>query len=76
MKTKAFSRYRYAELWEAALKPGAKQIDIDTLGAWFSVYGQRYWNGEVYDVGGKSLRPVYSYDDENDYWDVVGYAFD
>lgn len=51
MKTKAFSRYRYAELWEVALKPGAKQIDIDTLGAWFSVYGQRYWNGEVYDCG-------------------------
>ena len=76
MKTKTFSRYSYAELREAALKPGAKQIDIDTLGAWFSVYGQCYWNGEVYDADGKSLRPVYSYDTETDVYNVVGYSFD
>lgn len=76
MKTKTFSRYSYVELREAALKPGAKQIDIDTLGAWFSVYGQRNWNGEVFDVDGANLRPVYSYDEEADLYDIVGYAFD
>lgn len=73
MKTNIVDRYSYAELLAAATKPDAAQIDIDTLGAWFSAYGEAYWNGEYYDADGCRIRPVYDWDEETDQGDVVAY---
>ncbi len=41
---------RYQELEKAALSSDATQEDINALGKWFELYGERYWNGEYYRV--------------------------
>lgn len=65
----------YEELKNAALAPDATQDDINALGEWFERYGDRYWNGEYFDVNGEHLYRIYSYDEECDQYDVVGYEF-
>lgn len=61
MKTNYYNKYMYTELRDAALAPEASLVDIDTLGEWFSDYGDVYWNGEYYDVDGIArIIPVYS----------------
>lgn len=73
MKVRRFNRYSYSELLTAAARPGAQQIDIDTLGEWFSCYGWNYWNGEYFDADGHRVRPVYDWDEEADQGSVVAY---
>lgn len=73
MNTKNFNRYSYQGLREAATAPGAEQIDIDTLGAWFNAYGYDYWNGECYDADGIQLYPVVEWDDDLDQGETTGY---
>lgn len=76
MKTNYVSRYNYAELRAAATAPDAEQIDIDTLGQWFSLYGSQYWNGEYYDADdGLRLYEVTEWDEELDQGEVTGYEF-
>lgn len=75
MKTVKFNRYSYEDLLKAATAPDAKQIAINTLGAWFDAYGSDYWNGECYDADGMSLYPVIIWDDETDQGEVAGYEF-
>ena len=66
--------YDYKELREKALSPDATQADVDALGEWFRVYGDRYWNGEFYDAdNGRELRPVYKWDEDLGQGEVVGY---
>lgn len=73
------SIYDYKELKERALSPSATQEDINALGEWFERYGDRYWNGEVYDIeNGISIRPIsapYEIDDDGEAisWETVGY---
>lgn len=51
------SYYDYEELREKALN--GTQDDINNLGEWFEQHGERYWNGEFYDVGeGLRLYPI------------------
>lgn len=73
MTTNNFGCYDYNELLKKATAPNAEQIDIDTLGAWFSEYGTRYWNGEYYDADSFRLFPVYDWDEETDQGEIVHY---
>lgn len=41
---------QYKELEKKALSADATQEDINRLGKWFELYGERYWNGEYYRV--------------------------
>lgn len=52
-------KHGYAEHRERALRPEGTQKDIDTLGKWFSLYGEIYWNGECYDADGVLVYPVW-----------------
>lgn len=79
MRTKNFNEYSYQELYRAATAPGAQQIDIDTLGAWFERYGMLdYWNGVCFNVDGRlCLYPIYGegwedHLDDGDI-DIIGY---
>ena len=73
MKTRNYNRYSYNELFAVATKPDAAQIDVDTLGEWFSAYGEIYWNGEYYDADGYRIRPVYDWGEEADQGEIVHY---
>lgn len=75
MKTTNYNRYSYAELLGKATAPGAGQIDIDTLGAWFADFGTEYWNCEYYDADGSRLFPIYSVPDEFGDVEITGYEF-
>ena len=44
------TRYDYEELKEKALTFGATQEEINNLGEWFERFGDRYWNGEYFDI--------------------------
>ena len=69
-------RYQYEDLRAAAVAPGAAQEAINELGAWFEQFGMSCWNGEYFDADdGLRLFRVYSWDDESDTGDVVGYEF-
>ena len=68
------NRYSYAELKARALSPDATQEDLKALAAWFDEYDPRSWNGEVYDVDGRSLKPIYQLADaETEDYTIVGY---
>lgn len=75
METRTYNRYSYQELADKALKHGAEQIDIDTLGAWFEHYGTVYWNGEFFEIdSAHRLYPVAEMvDPETEDWRVVRY---
>lgn len=73
MKTSNVSRYNYAELRERATAADATQIDIDSLGRWFELYGNDDWNGECYDADGIRLYPIVDWDEDADQGEVVGY---
>ena len=67
------SYYDYDELRSAATAPNATQADIDALGEWFQVHGQRYWNGEYFDAdGGVRVYPVYQEIAQDEY-ELTGY---
>lgn len=52
--------YDYDELKERALSPDATNDDIKALGKWFEKYGDKFWNGEYYEIDSKHrLYPVY-----------------
>lgn len=72
MKTNYYNRCSYSELLAAATAPAAKQIDVDTLGAWFEQYGNTYWNGEYYDANGVEIWPVYK-EVSGDEFELSGY---
>lgn len=76
MITNQFNRYSYQELRAAAIAPEAQQIDVDTLGEWFRLYGGTSWNGEYYDADdGLRLYEIVAWDDETDQGEVTGYEF-
>lgn len=74
MNTKTFGKYDYEDLRAAATAPGAEQIDIDTLGAWFEMYDMSDWNGEYFDADGLRLFPICEEDDDENFT-VIGYEF-
>ena len=52
-------RYDYKEIREKAIRPEATEQDINALGKWMEQYGDRFWNGEYWDVeAGLRLFPV------------------
>lgn len=74
MTTKHYDYYSYQELSKKALSANAKQVDIDTLGAWFESYGSAYWTGECYKIDAAHLLfPVYSEPNEDGDFEIVGY---
>lgn len=71
-------RYDYSELREKAIH--GTQADVDALGEWFELYGNRYWNGECYDADDgyrlfKKLECHYDEDGELDFCETAGYEF-
>ena len=50
--------YRYNDYMNA-VKENPTEKNLAKLGEWFEEYGQRFWNGETYDLeDGSRLRPV------------------
>lgn len=77
------TRYNFEELVRAAIAFDAPQEAIDALGAWFDLYGERYYNGEGYDAslpgeptGTRTLYPVFAHDEETDMWNTVRWTFE
>ncbi|MGN0488029.1 MAG: hypothetical protein ACI4HO_02070 [Ruminococcus sp.] len=65
--------YDYNELKNNALKPNAKQDDINALGEWFEQYGDSYWNGEYFEIDSEHrLYPQYKEIDEDEF-EITGY---
>lgn len=55
----------YPILLKKATKRNATREDRLDLWYWFEMYGDRYWNGECYDIGeGRAIYPVYRVIDE------------
>lgn len=72
---KDFGEYDYDDLVKTATETG-KKIDVDTLGAWFERYGNRYWNGESFKVAdGLDLRPILLPGGRNGGAITFGYVF-
>lgn len=68
--------YDYEELKNKALTTDATQDDINALGEWFELYGDRYWNGEYYSVDNNRLYPIYQRIDDDELeeqYEIVGY---
>lgn len=51
-------RYNFEELYWQAKKPTATKEERLELFKWFNLYGDVYWNGECYDLGGWGGRPT------------------
>lgn len=68
------NEYRYEELREAATKNPTGE-NLTALGEWLQQYGDRYCNGEEWDIDrGSRLRPVYGQEpDEYGDFPLVGY---
>lgn len=67
------TRYDYEELKEKALTFGATQEEINNLGEWFERFGDRYWNGEYFDIDNEHrLYRIMKEVDEGE-WETVGY---
>lgn len=68
------NEYRYEELREVAIKNPTDE-NLVALGEWLQQYGDRYWNGEEWDIdGSRRLRPVYGQEpDEYGNFPLVGY---
>jgi hypothetical protein len=66
-------KYDYQELREKALSASATQDDVNALGYWFSRYGKRYWNGELYDCGDNVKLYYVLQQIGPDEYEVVGY---
>ena len=69
-------RNEYEELKQKALT--GEQKDINALGKWFELYGDRYWNGEFYSINGEyHLYPIYDEELDEDgeliQSEIVGY---
>lgn len=65
--------YNYQELRQKAVAPNATQEDVNALGAWFLRHGEKFWNGESYDMGdGLRIFPIWEEIDEDNY-EIVGY---
>lgn len=62
--------YDYNELREKA--ESGKQEDINNLGKWLEMYGDKYWNGEYYDADGLRIYPEYT-EVEPDVYDLTGW---
>ena len=70
--------YDYTKLAAKALSESATQGDIDNLGQWFSLYGDRYWTGECFEVDGAAdvnIYPVYRQSGE-DIFEIDHYTLD
>lgn len=50
------NEYRYEELREAAIKNPTDE-NLAALGEWLQQYGDRYWNGEEWDIDGGPPPP-------------------
>ena len=73
MELKDFDKESFEVLLAAAKAPDAKQIDVDTVGAWYECYGTKFWDGKGFVTGGgKRLVPLH--DKKNG--KVRGYAFE
>lgn len=60
--------YDFEELKNKALSPDATKEDRMNLLDWFQAYGDRYWNGEYFDIeNGRALYPIYSEVDEDEF---------
>lgn len=70
------NEYKYEELREASIKNPTDE-NLAALGEWLQQYGDRYWNGEEWDIDeGRLLRPVYGQGpDEYGSVPLVGYDF-
>lgn len=55
----------YQELREKAINERTPEA-LAELGEWFEREGGRYWNGEVFDADGYSLKPIYELDEFGD----------
>ena len=65
--------YDYEELKSKALAADAAPEDLNALGEWFELYGDRYWNGEYFSIeGGIRLYPIY-HEVDDDEFEIVGY---
>lgn len=74
MKTKNFDYYSFEKLYKKAISKKASQIDIDTLGEWFTQFGMMDWNGEFFNVDDvHELVPVYSDPDEAGDFEILHY---
>lgn len=71
------SYYDYKNLRDKAVEFDATQEDVDALGEWFELYGERYWSGEYYEVEGDHnlFRKMVLADPETGDYEVVGYEF-
>lgn len=57
--------YLYKELVTRALSAKGTREDIARLAEWYEKYGERYWNGEYYQIDGRYiLRPIYKQNGE------------
>lgn len=68
--------YDYQELKEKALSTDSTQADINNLGEWFELYGDKYWNGEYYSVDDNRLYPIYKRIDDDELeeqYEIIGY---
>lgn len=73
------SEYDFKELKEKALRFNATQEDINNLGKWLELYGDRLWNGEKYEIDDLlSLKPIQvpMYPDDVEMYDEDGYIGD
>lgn len=70
--------YSYQELRDAAMETRS-DADIRALAEWLEQYGDRYFNGECWDIDdGYTLWPVWELVDQQDpedpdSWEVTGY---
>lgn len=63
----------YKEYEEAALAPTATDEDVSRLWDWFEAHGNRFWNGERYEIDTThTLWPVYGEEDEHGSIPVIG----
>ena len=68
---KNISMYDYEELREKAMAPDATKEDRFALLDWFVLYGDCFWNGEYYDLGGYRLYQVIEMDEDEVQGEVV-----
>ena len=65
--------YDYNDLVNA-LSENECENTLNALGAWFTMFGEKYWNGETYDIdAGRALAPVYQPDGDD--FEIVGFEF-
>lgn len=68
------NEYKYEELRAAAVTNSTEE-NLTALGEWLQQYGDRYWNGEEWNIDeGYRLRPVFTQEpDEYGSFSTIGY---